>query len=354
MKKNHIYQGDAIDLLKTFPDESIDMCITSPPYWALRDYGTATWEGGDEDCDHKMKTDAGKGSLQEKSGGASGHVHRDCKCGAKRIDKQLGLEPTFQEYINKLCDIFDEVKRVLKKEGTCWVNLGDTYAGSGQGTWKNPPEDIESKEVYQMPYNSKPRGSSVPDKCLIQIPSRFAIEMTNRGWILRNELIWYKPSCMPSSVKDRFTVDFEKIFFFTKNKKYYFEQQLEKSIHTWNSVKGFSGGGKRGTLHEYDKRQFNGEGTHENVEKQGRNKRCVWKINTKPFADAHFAVYPPELIETPIKAGCPKGGVVLDVFMGSGTTGLVARHFNKSYIGIELNPDYIKIADKRLAQKPLL
>ena len=173
--------------------------------------------------------------------------------------------------------------------------------------------------------------------------------MTNRGWILRNELIWFKSNCMPSSVKDRFTVDFEKIFFFVKNKKYWFEQQFESlsmaSLKDFNARKTFRNKGSNNVYgcpgEGRDRREFY------NLE-LGRNKRCVWTINTKPFKEAHFAVFPPDLIETPIKAGCPKGGIVLDPFFGAGTTGVVAKQQGKNYIGIELNPDYIKIAEKRI------
>ncbi len=268
---NKIYQGNSLEVLKTLPTESVDMVITSPPYWGLRDYG---------------------------------------------IDGQLGMESSFQEYINKLCDIFDEIKRVLKDSGTCWVNLGDTY---------------------------------LPDKCLLQIPNRFAIEMTNRGWTLRNEIIWFKRNCFPSSVKDRFTVDFEKLFFFVKNKKYYFDQQkepvknisIQRAKYGWHGTKlphGDSYAGLKGTEAMGDRY----------CDPRGRNKRAVWDIPTKGYKGAHFAVFPEGLIETPIKAGCPLGGVVLDPFMGSGTTAVVAKRLGRNYIGIELNEDYIDIAEKRI------
>jgi DNA modification methylase len=285
---NKIYNGNALDVLKTFPDESVDMVITSPPYWALRDYGA---EG------------------------------------------QLGLETTFQEYINKLCDIFDEVKRVLKKSGSCWVNLGDAYSGSGKGV------------------------GGIKSKSLLQIPSRFAIGMCNRGWILRNEIIWHKPNAMPQSVRDRFTVDYEKLFFFVKSKKYYFEQQKEPMITTdTNPPRGSKGvlGQENSGLRKQDQI---GRADYTGFNKRYlppkdlmRNKRSVWSINTKPFKEKHFATYPEELIITPIKACCPENGIVLDPFMGSGTTAVVARSLGLKYVGIELNPDYIKIADKRLAQ----
>lgn len=302
-----ILQGDALEKLKEIPSESVDCVITSPPYWALRDYG---------------------------------------------VDGQLGLEPTFQQYITKLCDIFDEVKRVLKKEGTCWVNIGDTYGGSGAGTWQNKPPEAKSKEVYTMPYGkssvSKMRGTML-DKCLLQIPSRFAIEMSNRGWILRNEIIWHKPNAMPSSASDRFTVDFEKVFFFVKNKKYWFEQQFDKSIWATTDKRalyGASSGGKATTGNYAINKggAFRDDGN--------RNMRAVWTINTKPFAGAHFATFPEKLIEPMVLAGCPKGGVVLDIFMGSGTTLAVAKRLERQGMGIELNPEYIKLAEKRLLEVP--
>jgi len=296
IETNKIYHGDCLEELKKLPDESINCVMTSPPYWALRDYG---------------------------------------------VDGQLGLEPTFQEYINKLCDIFDEVKRVLKKEGTCWVNLGDSYAGSGKGA------GYEGDKKESWNFDKKPDvKSDIPDKCLVQIPQRFSIEMCNRGWILRNTIIWHKPNCMPSSVKDRFTVDFEYVFFFSKSKKYYFEQQLERTITKDNIIR------------DRDSTKLNntpGRTRMGGLDKNNydfKNKRTVWSICPKPFSEAHFAAYPEELCTTPIKAGCPEEGVVLDPFLGSGTTAIACLKQNKQFIGIELNEEYIKIANKRL--KPYL
>lgn len=264
---NKILQGDSLEVLKTLPDESVDCVITSPPYWALRDYG---------------------------------------------VNGQLGLEPTFQEYITKLCDIFDEVKRVLKKDGTCWVNLGDTYGGSGKGamgvsdksTLRNHSiGDHEkkrrlAKESWTFKKASKENGVG---KCLAQIPSRFAIEMTNRGWILRNEIIWHKPNCMPSSVKDRFTIDFEKVFFFVKSKKYWFETQYEPLADItqkrlaqgkWESRQGSKI--NKGVL-PMSANSFN-KAILKMAETGERNKRCVWQVSTKPFKEAHFATFPEKLI----------------------------------------------------------
>jgi len=299
--KTKIIQGDALTKLKEIPEKSINMVMTSPPYWALRDYG---------------------------------------------VDGQLGLEPTFNEYINKLCNIFDEVKRVLRDDGTCWVNLGDTY--SGGGGWIGIPDDWKSisTKSKQKRFDNPSKKTELPSKCLTMIPFRFAIEMVNRGWILRNTIIWHKPNCMPSSVKDRFTVDFEYLFFFSKKKKYYFEQQLEKTITKDNIVRD------RDTtkLNNTPGRTRMGGLKVNNYDK--KNKRTVWTICPRPFKEAHFAVYPEELCETPIKSGCPEGGTVLDPFAGAGTTGLVALKQNKNSILIELNSEYIEIIKKRL--KPYL
>lgn len=276
-----LYNGECLEVLKYMPDNSVNCVITSPPYWALRDYG---------------------------------------------VDGQLGLEKTFQEYINRLCNIFDEVKRVLKKDGTIWVNLGDTYGGNNS----------RASNGGRAGYGTEREGiySRGQDKCLCQIPSRFAIEMTNRGWILRNEIIWYKKNCMPSSVKDRFTVDFEKIFFFVKNKKYWFEQQFDKALTKDNVIR------------DRDNTKMNNvpgrsrmNGLKEN-NYDYKNKRAVWEINPQPFPESHFAVFPEKLIEIPLKAGCPKDGVVMDIFMGSGTTALLAEKLYYKWIGIELNKKY--------------
>lgn len=370
METNVIFHGDCVEEMKNLPEKSINMCMTSPPYWALRDYG---------------------------------------------VEGQLGLEPTFEEYINKLCDIFEEVKRVLRDDGTCWVNIGDTYGGSGAGTWQNKPQDAKSKEVYALPYGkssvSKMRGTPM-DKCLLMIPMRFAIEMVNRGWILRNTIIWHKPNCMPSSVRDRFTVDFEYIFFFSKNKRYFFKQQLEKTLTKDNIVRD------RDTTKLNNTPGRSRMGGLKTNDYDMKNKRTTWTIPPKPFSEAHFAVYPEELCETPIDSSCPEfmcikcekprekiikseqvktesdyrrdgrgimgrsenqhgglsgykktlfkqvgytdcgcnsgfiGGIVLDPFFGAGTTGLVALKQRKRFIGIELNSEYIEIANKRL--KPYL
>lgn len=265
MPTNTVICGDAFSVLRTLPGESINMCCTSPPYFSLRDYG---------------------------------------------VDGQLGLEPTYTEYIIKLCNVFDEVKRVLKPDGTLWANMGDSYSGSSGGR-PSPFQAKARRYNYNFP---KPPHTDIPKKSLCLIPFRFAIEMVRRGWILRNVLIWKKPNALPESVTDRFTVDFEYLFFFAKSRFYYFEQQREPAVY----AKGL------------------------------RNRRSILEVNTRPLADNHFAAYPEELVEMPIKAGCPLDGVVLDPFLGSGTTALAAEKLGRKWLGIELNPAYCDMANSRL------
>lgn len=250
-------------------------------------------------------------------------------------------------------DIFLEVQRVLKKTGTCWINLGDTYGGSGQGWGKQGKtrgrNSIDTRPVDIM-CTDKPPSYKIMPKCLLLIPCRFAIEMCNRGWILRNTIIWEKKNCMPSSVKDRFTVDFEYMFFFAKSKKYYFKQQLEDfSGSTFIRIQANNSAIKAeqyAGLSNDNKQRFSER--VKSGELAGRNKRCVWKISTQSFTGAHFATFPEELIITPIKAGCPENGIVLDPFAGAGTACMVAKKLGRKYIGIELNEQYTKMAEKRI------
>lgn len=353
---NNIIKGNVLDVLKIIPDNSIDCVVTSPPYWALRDYGSdveTVWDGN-EACEHEWGGETGRIQRAGSTGvGAKQEMNSSLgnfctKCNAWK--GQLGLEPTFDLYIKHLCDIFDEIKRVLKKTGTCWVNLGDTYyTKSGSGFLNNNlGSTSHTLKTGISKANEIRGGNELPSKSLCLIPFRFAIEMCNRGWTLRNTIIWHKPNCMPSSAKDRFTVDFEYVFFFVKNKKYYFETQYEayaKPMNRWGGDKlkanGKSSWDKGTGQASYRKRNMR-------PNPQGRYKRTVWRINTKPFPEAHFAVFPEELIETPIKAGCPQNGIVLDPFIGSGTTALVALKNNRRFFGIELNPKYIEIAVKRI------
>lgn len=503
---NTIILGHALNVLPQLPAESVSCVTCSPPYWGLRDYGIepVIWDG-DKNCKHDFSIETKAGDIRFRGKNSivgsernpkvwegNGKGNFCTKCNAWR--GSLGLEPTFELYIKHLCDIFDEVKRVLRKDGTCWVNLGDSYnGGTGYGGNTN------KKHTYNVKIN---RGkANISSKSLCLVPQRFAIEMVNRGWILRNIIIWHKKNCMPSSAKDRFTVDYEPVFFFTKSNKalfwtnektlecidkrplgtkgledkdweykkcsycggtgtrttttkyfighdiincgyckgsgitnkkvslwsshdYWFEQQFEEHISTrWggtNDSKCKDGGY---ALPNYKP----GIRSHKNdYSPQGRNKRAVWTIPTQPFPEAHFAVYPEALIEPMIRAGCPEfvckkcgkakmkiykseidlsgkdfnerqkkieaniksggekfkrdylndpeyrkrlenkkikiietdcgcnagfeGGIVLDPFMGAGTTALVALKQRKRFIGIEIKKEYIDMANKRIAK----
>jgi DNA modification methylase len=431
MEVNRIIQGDVLAVLKTLPDESIDCCITSPPYYGLRDYGTASWEGGDEECEHTIP----ETEKDPKNPNAGSHISRfnktECyKCGAKRIDQQLGLEKTPEEYVAKMVEVFREVRRVLKREGTVWCNLGDSYAthaSGGKGYAHNfRVAEIAEKEGIDQP---KPTAKSIglKEKDLIGIPWRVAFALQADGWYLRSDIIWNKPNPMPESVTDRPTKSFEHIFLLAKSPKYFYDAESIKEPAT-----GFDGrkdtmyhGGPKdmaGDKHERWKRKndgtdYGGNGTgfqnhsgYNNLENPYvRNKRDVWTISTKPFSEAHFATFPEDLVVPMIKAGvpefvckkCDKGrepilentqkqhsigatsgqywkvrdftgdntvrnmsvkvgltdcgcaagfepGIVLDIFMGAGTTALVAKKLRRSWLGIELNEDYCKMARNRI------
>jgi len=298
---NQIIHGDTQEVLREFPDQSVDMIITSPPYWALRDYG---------------------------------------------VEGQIGSEPQFGEYIVALIEVFAEAHRILKNHGSCWVNLGDTY-GTGSGAGRREGKQATNRGTQSNLGWQEKGKAGVPglEKSLLQIPSRFAIEMTSRGWILRNEIIWHKPNCMPSSAKDRFTVDFEKLFFFVKSARYYFQQQLEPLAP--NSDLAYRAKLRQSrAYHSKEPYRLNFPATFHNL--HGRNKRCVWSVPARPFSGAHFAVYPAGLIEIPIQAACPEGGVVLDPFMGSGTTAMVALKCGRRFIGIDLNSQYVSLARDRI------
>lgn len=332
MQLNKILTIDALSGLKMLNNESIDCCATSPPYWSLRDYG---------------------------------------------VDGQIGLEDDFQDYIINLCNIFDEVKRVLKKEGTCWVVLDDTHC-SHQGD-PNKVGGLEGKRIHddknfadsvvmkrknvfdKDKYNGKNgrgRGGNVPDKSLCLVPFRFAIEMVNRGWSLRNTVIWHKNNSMPESVKDRFTIDFEYVFFFTKNRKYYFEQQFEPCLSEEKRENGcernrlLNYNSKFNALHKKNglRYHYRGNTNPDYLNPKGRNKRAVWNINTKPLKESHYAPYPEELVRNMIKAGCPANGIVLDPFIGSGTTACVAKRLGRNFIGFDINPAYVEMARKRIGE----
>lgn len=330
-----LHQGEVLDILRTLQDESINCCVTSPPYWGLRDYGTAEWQGGDAECDHIQSENKHGGDRADRNQeGYKKQYKNICpKCGAIRKDKQLGLEKTPEEYVARMVEIFREVRRVLRKDGTLWLNLGDSYNGSGGAGGDYNAGGIKEG---QPKYKGRNTGSLKP-KDLVGIPWRVAFALQADGWWLRQDIIWHKPNPMPESVTDRCTKAHEYVFLMSKSAKYYYDSDAVKentaSICTRKRASAF--------------RQQD-ENPNNTLTTVGRNKRSVWTVTTKPFKEAHFATFPRDLIRPMIQAGCPAGCVVLDPFMGSGTTAIEAIYQGKRYIGIDLNPDYCAMAARRI------
>lgn len=351
MEYNKLYLGHSLEVLRTFPDECVDCFITSPPYWNLRNYQTnpIVWAGDDE-CGHvwadEVKT--GQSTPQTKWKKAKEAFSQTTSSFCTKCDAwrgELGAEPTPDLFIQHLCDVFDQVKRVLKPTGTAWINIGDSYGGSGGAGGDYNEGGLRDGQP-------KFNGNNYQAKSLVGIPERMVLEMQSRGWIRRNTIIWHKPNCMPSSAEDRFTGDFEYVYFFTKSTKYYFKKQLEPYDGPINRWGGTKVDGTRESLWD----QGTGQTTYTRERDlrpnpEGRNKRTVWSINTEGYKGAHFAVFPRKLVETPIKAGCPEGGVVMDCFAGSGTTCRVAYDLKRKYVGIELNPEFMELAERRLSQQ---
>lgn len=372
-----IHCGDALTVLRTLPEASAHCCITSPPYWGLRDYGTAEWKGGRPDCDHLMIR-----GTQGKTGQRADRTHTQrqpyktvCKrCGAKRVDQQIGLEKTPGEYVARLVEIFREVRRVLRDDATVWINLGDCYNNSPgqrkQGVERNDVAGWKQSTNEGCLTIGSRHVSALKPKNLIGMPWRVAFALQEDGWILRSEIIWHKPNPMPESVQDRPTRAHEQIFLLSKNATYFYDfdavlEPVAGSSHArgsgvnpkaakwpagWSAEEGRHDGIPTGKYRPKQNASFSGSvnGLVEN-----RNKRSVWTVPTFPFPEAHFATFPPALILPCVLAGCPAGGTVLDPFSGAGTTGLVAKENGREYIGIELKPEYVAIAEKRLAQEVL-
>lgn len=331
-----LYCGNSLDVLKGLANNSVDCCITSPPYWGLRDYGTAEWVGGDAECSHKVgRFEYSVSKMQAGNNGSAGHQARDIcpKCGAIRKDQQLGLERTPEEYVSNMVQLFREVRRVLKADGVLWLNLGDSYASGGRAGLK--PKD------------------------LVGIPWRVAFALQADGWWLRQDIIWHKPNPMPESVRDRCTKSHEYIFMLTKSARYYFDSDAIKEPANYDGRKDTVMKGsakyKNGyspsetntqsiALRRYERWKENADGV------KVRNKRSVWTVTPKPFKEAHFATYPPDLILPCVKSA-KADAVILDPFFGSGTTGLVAIQNGKRYIGIDLNPKYCEIAASRIERE---
>ena len=317
-----IIQGDCIEGMKTLPDQCVHTVITSPPYYGLRDYGTATWEGGDAECDHVhlMNTSTKSTLIRSKNGIAPPNTMKMTtlqykgvcgKCGAQRIDKQIGLEETPEAYVQRIVDVFREVRRILRDDGTVWLNLGDSYGAKKQ---------------------------------LLGIPWRVAFALQADAWYLRQDIIWHKPNPMPESVTDRCTKSHEYIFLLSKSQRYYFDHEaIKEPVQSMGKPRKF-----RDAKEHSDLTMRNDNGRLY-IPDEHRNKRSVWSVTTRGYKEAHFAVYPTKLIEPCVLAGCPEGGTVFDPFTGSGTTALVALQYNRRYIGTELNPEYIALAEKRLS-----
>lgn len=298
--------GDCLEVMKTLPEKSVQTCVTSPPYWGLRDYG---------------------------------------------VDGQLGLEKTPDEYVSKMVNVFREVRRVLKDDGTLWLNLGDSYTGSANSGG-------ETTRTCQSQPNARGKnlpakhGHNLKPKDLVGIPWRVAFALQADGWWLRQDIIWHKPNPMPESVTDRCTKAHEYIFLLSKAERYYYDADAvkEESCKPSGVLTLVSSEGKAGTLRNDEGRIHVSDGK--------RNRRSVWTVSTRPFKEVHFATYPPKLIEPCILAGSREGDTVLDPFNGAGTTGLVSCQHGREYIGIELNPDYVEIATRRIeherSRTPLL
>jgi DNA modification methylase len=413
-----IYQGDALATLRQLPDGLARCCVTSPPYWGLRDYGTAKWEGGDDGCDHVKGTAASATSTLKNDGRpnpGSNNYERSIvvpyrgtcgKCGARRIDAQLGLEPTPDAYIASMVEVFREVRRVLADDGTLWLNLGDSYAGSwgAQSRGDFTPGTLEGASSEETCLSARqilahPKGTQTGSlkntpwlkaKDLVGIPWRVALALQADGWWLRQDIIWHKPNPMPESVTDRCTKAHEYMFLLSKsgNAKvwrardtaewsrtpdlserlpaptdddpdatvarwrgfdYYYDAEAIAEPARFPEGSGLLDSNKYADAHSRgDERMRTKAGLANIGPRETRNRRSVWTVATAPYPEAHFATYPPALITPCILAGSAPGDTVLDPFTGSGTTGAVACKWDRAFVGIELKPEYISLAARRV------
>ncbi len=300
-----IYTGNCLDILPTLPAQSVHCVVTSPPYWGLRDYG-----------------------------------HAD----------QLGNERTPAEYVQRMVQVFREVWRVLQDDGTLWLNLGDSYGAAGgdifsgfnerySGTGAGGKQAAIGKNAAAA--GGRERSTGLRPKNLVGIPWRVAFALQDDGWYLRQDIIWHKPNPMPESVQDRCTKAHEYVFLLTKQPRYYYDMTAIQEA----AVCGSNGSS---FVSEYDIQTKPNLGKGKREDSNVRNKRSVWTVATAPYQGAHFATMPPKLVEPCILAGCPVGGVVLDPFAGSGTTGAVATSLGRNFVGIELNPAYVELAEERI------
>ena len=301
---NKLIHGDCLEVMRGMDAGSIQMCVTSPPYWGLRDYGVAG---------------------------------------------QFGLDNTPEEYVDKLVALFAELRRVIRDDGTLWLVIGDSYASKTKGSGgKSSFQPGNTGSFFATPIFDH----GLKDKDLVGIPWRVAFALQKDGWYLRQDIIWHKPNPMPESITDRCTKSHEYIFLLSKSKQYYYDADAIKENLTESSIKrnqtGWDGnkyrdlpGGAHNNFDKYLGSEKAKLATH-------RNKRSVWTLTTKPYTGAHSATFPPGLIKPCILAGCPEGGTVLDPFMGAGTTAIVCHTLGREWLGIELNQEYIEIAEKRI------
>jgi DNA modification methylase len=301
MTPNMIYEGDCIETMRAWPDACVQTCITSPPYYGLRDYGH---------------------------------------------DGQIGLEETPEAYVAKMVEVFREVRRVLADDGTLWLNLGDSYFSDSKGTGC-PSEKQDSNAGSRYSTRKFERTNGLKPKDLIGIPWMVAFALRADGWYLRQDIIWHKPNPMPESVTDRCTKAHEYIFLLAKSQRYYYDHEAVKE-DAKNGARRFNGSP---TYADGDR---NDAGRNDSSIMTSRNRHSVWTVTTKPYKGAHFATFPADLIAPCIQAGAPEGGIVLDPFMGSGTTAHTALRLGRRYVGCELNGEYIKLANKRLEQPFLI
>lgn len=399
-----LHCGDVREKLREMPSDHFDCVVTSPPYWGLRDYGTATWVGGEPDCDHRSPTmKEGRNEDRAQLAGSTAtnsaqlllaHRSRCGKCGAAKVDQQIGLEPTLAEHLAVMVEVFEEVRRVLKPSGTLWLNYGDCYATSPNG---RSAADTKAAGNDDRTFRDKPLstiGGVLKAKDLCMVPNRLAIALQEAGWWVRSEIIWGKRNGMPdSSGKYRPSTAHEKVFLLSKTGTCFYDaeavalpcspatnarvsQDVAKQVGSTRANGGAKTNGNMKAVMRKSWKGSNFDGSRERRPDVGRNRALpgpgsmdaalaimpetrylrnyepapltVWPMATTAFSEAHFATFPPELVDRCIKAGCPAGGSVLDIFGGAGTTGLVAVTLGRTATLIELNPEYAVLARARI------
>lgn len=375
-----VVTGDALDVLREMPDECVNTIICSPPYWGLRDYGTGTWEGGDPSCRHTRKNFRPDHSGDKILGRGEQPAAARCatpmrgvctKCGARRVDMQIGLEESPEAYLDRLTEVFVEAKRVLRSDGTCWINIGDSNSSSGRGLKSTIGEKstLSGSQVGQQRFRQAKDsieeeldddddpsrfGSGLGRKNMLLLPARLALALQAKGWYVRADIIWAKTNPQPESVKDRPTRSHEHLWLLSKARHYAYDPNPlrephidpRKNKHGKNALRGQKALHKSGT-DESAKRWF-----HE----AGRNARDVWALPTQRSKSGHPAPMPRELIRRCVLAGCPDPrGIVLDPFAGGCTTGLVAKRYGRRFIGIDLSAKFTREGELSLAaDTPLL